>query len=116
MRRDPHPQKLATTVLQDQQSVQQPKRDCRDDEQVYRCDAIGVIAQEGPPALRRRRRLIAMYFATVVCPTSMPSLSSSPGIRGAPQSGFAMLVLRIKRRTSAGTGVRPPRGHDFQRQ
>jgi hypothetical protein len=33
-----------------------------------------------------------MYFATVVCPTSMPSLSSSPWIRGAPQSGFAMLM------------------------
>src|SRR5262245_24194092 len=27
MRSDTHPQKLATTVLQDQQSVQQPKRD-----------------------------------------------------------------------------------------
>ena len=31
---------------------------------------------------------MAMYFATVVCPTSMPSLSNSPWMRGAPQSGF----------------------------
>src|SRR5262249_39403251 len=35
-----------------------------------------------------------MYFATVVCPTSMPSLSSSPWIRGAPHSGFATLISR----------------------
>src|SRR5262245_55460382 len=54
MRRGTHPQKLATTVLQDQQSVQQPKRDGRDQEQIHRCDAVGVIAQEGLPALRRR--------------------------------------------------------------
>ena len=35
--------------------------------------------------------LLASYFATVVCPTSMPSLSSSQWIRGAPQTGFARL-------------------------
>src|SRR5207244_6966167 len=29
-----------------------------------------------------------MYLATLVCPTSMPSLSSSPWIRGAPHSGL----------------------------
>jgi hypothetical protein len=32
----------------------------------------------------------------VVWPTSMPSLSSSPWIRGAPQNGFAMLMSRIR--------------------
>src|SRR5262249_49379639 len=46
--------KLATTMLQDQQSVQQPKRDCRDQKQIHRCGAVGVIAQEGLPALRWR--------------------------------------------------------------
>src|SRR5262249_1236895 len=54
MRRDAYPQKLTTSVLQDEQSVQQPKRDCWDQEQIHRCDAVGVIAQEGLPALRRR--------------------------------------------------------------
>ena len=29
------------------------------------------------------------YLAIVVCPTSMPSLSNSPWMRGAPQSGLA---------------------------
>ena len=55
MRGYTQPQKLATTVLQDQQSVQQPKRDRRDQEQIHRCDAVGMIAKEGLPALRRRR-------------------------------------------------------------
>jgi hypothetical protein len=32
---------------------------------------------------------LAIYFATVVCPTSMPSFSNSPWMRGAPQSGLA---------------------------
>src|SRR5467141_967301 len=62
------------------------------------------------------RLLFAMYFATVVCPTSMPSLSSSPWIRGAPQSGFAMLMPRMSWRMSAGVFGRPPRDRDFQRQ
>src|ERR1700719_1746855 len=46
----------------------------------------------------------------------MSSLSSSPWIRGAPQSGLAMLISRISLRISGGTGGRPPRGRDFQRQ
>jgi hypothetical protein len=63
---------------QDQKSVQQPKRNRWDDKQVYRCDTVGMIAKEGLPALRCGRLLLAMYFATVVWPTSIPSLSSLP--------------------------------------
>src|SRR5258708_18356709 len=40
-----------------------------------------------------RRR--TMYLLTLVSPTSMPSLRSSPWMRGAPQSGFSRLILRI---------------------
>ena len=54
MRGYTQPQKLASTVLQDQESVQQPKRNRRDQEQIHRCDAVGMIAKEGLPALRRR--------------------------------------------------------------
>ena len=57
-----------------------------------------------------------MYLATVVCPTSMPSLRSSPWILGAPQSGLAMLMSRINCLTSGATFGRPPRGRDFHRQ
>ena len=45
------PQQLATGVLQDQEAVQQPKRDRRDQEQIHRRDAVGMIAKEGLPAL-----------------------------------------------------------------
>ena len=47
------PQKLPSRMPQDQKSIQLPKRNRRDDEHVYRCDAVGMIAKEGLPALRR---------------------------------------------------------------
>jgi hypothetical protein len=37
-------------------------------------------------------------------------------MRGAPQSGFSMLIRRIKARSSALICGRPPRKRDFQRQ
>ena len=46
----------------------------------------------------------------------MSSLSSSPWRRGAPHSGLARLISRIRARTSAGILGRPPRGRDLQRQ
>src|SRR5260370_1267156 len=54
---------------------------------------------------RFRRR--TMYLLTLVSPTSMPSLRSSPWMRGAPQSGFSRLILRISLRISFDTGGRP---------
>src|SRR4029450_883153 len=36
-----------------------------------------------------------MYLATLDCATANPSLSNSPWIRGAPHSGFSMLIRRI---------------------
>jgi hypothetical protein len=36
---------------QDQKSVQLPKRNRGDDEHVYRCDAVGMVAKEGLPAV-----------------------------------------------------------------
>src|SRR4029453_16401721 len=65
---------------------------------------------DGGPLLR------AMYLATLVCPTSIPSLSSSPWIRGAPHSGLAKLIVRISSRISTETTGRPGRRLDFQPQ
>src|SRR3954454_16137605 len=62
------------------------------------------------------RRCRAMYLATEVWPTSMPSLRSSPWMRGAPQRRFARLISRISCRTSRGTLGLPGRRRDFQRQ
>ena len=56
-----------------------------------------------------------MYLATLVWPTSIPILSSSPLIRGAPHNGFAMFISRINWRSSSDTAGRPGRRLDFQR-
>jgi len=47
------PQKLAAGMLQDQKSIQQPKRDRRHYEQIHRRNAVGMVAQKGLPPLRR---------------------------------------------------------------
>src|SRR5437868_1325324 len=46
---DTQPQKLSAGMMQDQKSVQQPRRDRRDNEQVHRSDAVGMIAKKGLP-------------------------------------------------------------------
>jgi hypothetical protein len=61
-------------------------------------------------------RLFTMYLATLDCATSNPSLSSSPWMRGAPQSGFSMLIRRINTRSSLSICGRRPEHRDFQRQ
>src|ERR1035437_2606523 len=47
------------------------------------------------------------YLLTLVSPMSMPSLRSSPWMRGAPQSGFSRLIFRISLQISFDTGGRP---------
>src|SRR5216683_6872137 len=54
MRCDAKPQNMSPAVPHDQKSIEQAKRDCRHDEHIHRSDAVGVIAQECPPALGRR--------------------------------------------------------------
>jgi len=50
-----------------------------------------------------------MYFATVACDNSIPRLSNSPWMRGAPQSGLARLMLRMRSRTFRGMSGLPGR-------
>ena len=84
-------------------------------EQIHRSNAVRMIKNkvfqpcDGGPLLR------AMYLATLVWPTSIPILSSSPWIRGAPHNGFAMFISRINWRSSSDTAGRPGRRLDFQR-
>src|ERR1700726_5330958 len=54
MRCDAKPQNMSPAVPHDQQSIKQAKRDCRHDKQIHRRDAVGMIADKGSPALRRR--------------------------------------------------------------
>jgi hypothetical protein len=45
-----------------------------------------------------------------------PTFSSSPWMRGAPHSGFSILICRISARSSVPICGRPPFERDFQRQ
>jgi hypothetical protein len=58
---------------------------------------------EGVPTRR------AMYFATVAWLILMPSCESSPWMRGAPLSGLALFICRIRSRTSRSIGTAAPR-------
>src|ERR1700738_1035212 len=116
MRRYSEPYDLSSAMPHDQQTIEQTERDCRHDEQIDRGDTVGMIAEERLPPWDGGPLRLAIYLATLVCPISMPSLSSSPWIRGAPHSGLAMLISRISPRISSGTVGRPPRGRDFQPQ
>src|SRR5471032_2290683 len=106
------------------------RRPCRKINKVYssRNEIVGTINKsiDAIPSAWLRRNVfqpwdggllrVAMYLATEVWPTSMPSLRSSPWILGAPQSGFATLISRISWRISSGTFGLPTRHRDFHLQ
>src|SRR5258705_5976219 len=54
MRCDAKPKKPPPAMPHYQQAVEQTKRDCRDDEQIHRRDAVGMIIEKCLPTLRRR--------------------------------------------------------------
>ena len=54
MRCDAKPQNLPAAMPHDQEAVEQTKRDCRDDEEIHRRDAVGVITEKCFPTLGRR--------------------------------------------------------------
>src|ERR1700680_4599236 len=66
-------------------------------------------------SLRRKLRHVGegvpnrrtMYFATVAWLTLIPSFKSSPWMRGAPHSGLALFICRMRSRTSRSTDGRP---------
>src|SRR6185437_8230576 len=53
-------------------------------------------------------RRLTMYLATLDCATSNPSLSSSPWMRGAPQSGFSLRAHLPDQRTQFRLDRRSP--------
>jgi len=58
---------------------------------------------------RRSFRDGGIYRDTVACETVIPSFSSSPWMRGAPQRKFARAISRISWRVSRAIRGRPPR-------
>src|ERR1035437_6740344 len=94
-------------VSQHQEHVQHVKANGRHREEVDRNRGLHVVFQEGPPSLRSGFRRWTMYLLTLVSPMSMPSLRSSPWMRGAPRIEFSRLIFRISLRISFDTGGRP---------
>src|ERR1700747_2905236 len=62
------PYDLSSAMPHDQQAIEQTERDCGNDEQIYRGDAVGMIAEERRPPLVRRTSSPGHVFATLVCP------------------------------------------------
>src|SRR5262245_32914116 len=57
-----------------------------------------------------------MYLATMDWATSIPSLRSSPWIRGAPQSQLAWLIGQLSSRISLEIAGQPPLDRNFHLQ
>jgi|GEM_PF-1556785 hypothetical protein len=123
--RNPFRRRMACNVDPDEVSTIQP----HDDEAIEQIKANGrdnnkSMAAMSSAWLRRKVRhpwlggpcRLTMYLATLDCATSNPSLSSSPWMRGAPQSEFSILICRISTRTLVFICGRPPSGRYFQRQ
>jgi hypothetical protein len=113
---DVGPDKISATEPDDDESIEQVETDGRNNEQVHCGNVQRVIVQEVRHPWPGRPRRLTIYLATLDCATSNPSLSSSPWMRGAPQSGFSTLIRRIISRTSVPICGRPTGGRDFQRQ
>jgi hypothetical protein len=58
-----------------------------------------VVSKKIHPGCDGGFRRPTMYFETVDWATSNPSISNSPWIRDAPQSGFSLLIRRISKST-----------------
>ena len=114
-RGDSQPKDLAATVLQYQQSIEQSEGDGRNHEWVHGRDTVSMIMQERPPTLEWRPPTLCHILGDRGLPDIDAELET-PWMRGAPQSGYAMLMSRMSCRISFGVLGRPPRGLDFHRQ
>src|SRR5258708_5194351 len=74
MRCDAKPQNMSPAVPHDQQSLAQPKIDCRHVEHIHRSDIISVVAEERPPALGWR----GSSPDHGLCPARLSGLDAQP--------------------------------------
>ena len=79
----------SAVVPEDDHHVQHLKCSADDDEHIDGGNRLHMLFQESAPAGEGARGRRAIYLATAVCPMRIPSLRSSPWMRGAPQSGLA---------------------------
>src|SRR4030095_10080259 len=78
-------------VSEDQEDIENMERDGRDREEVNRNKFLAVIFQKRAPSLRGWLWTPAHVLGDGR--SSIPSLRISPCTRGAPQSGFALLMV-----------------------
>src|SRR5450631_3468530 len=112
---DVDPDQVSAVEPDYDEGIEQVETDSWNNEQVHGGNVRRVVAQEGSPSLAGWPPSFD-HLATLDCATSNPSLSSSPWMRGAPQSGFSTLIRMINARSSVSICGRPPCGRDFQRQ
>ena len=100
----------------DDKTIEDPERDRRDDKKVDRRDAVGMIAEKRPPALRRGSRAPAHIPSNRRLSDLEPELEQLTVNVWVPQSGFARLIAPIRVRSSAETFGLPTGLRDRQRQ
>ncbi len=108
---------LPATMQEDHEHVEHSEGRSRDDEEIDRDEVGEVISEERAPSLRGRLRPTRHEPGNGALRDVEPSLSNSPWMRGAPQSGFASVMVRTRSAISDAMGGRPVRPwRDFQVQ
>ena len=78
-------------------------------------DTLDPLVVDYPARLPQQFGDLAIAVAAVL-PGKLDNIGRETWMRGAPQSGFAMLISQMSWRMSAGVLGQPPRGRDFLRQ
>src|ERR1035438_4146750 len=97
-------------------AIKGPERDCRQGKQVDCCDAVGMVAEKRPPALRRWPPTAAHIPSDCRLSDIEAELEQFTMNVWAPQSGFARLIWPMSVRSSADTFGLPIGLRDRQRQ
>ena len=87
---------LPATMQEDHEHVEHSEGRSRDDEEIDRDEVGEVISEERAPSLRGRLRPTRHEPGNGALRDVEPSLSNSPWMRGAPQSGFASVMVRTR--------------------
>jgi hypothetical protein len=93
-------QNAPSVMGQDQKHVKDLEANRGHGEEIDGDQLLGMILEEGAPSLEGGLWQRTMYLLTLLSAMSMPSLSSSPWMRGAPHPGFSRHILWMSSRTS----------------
>ena len=100
------PDDAPAVVGQDDEDTQDAKRRSRNREEIDRGELRGMGGEKRAPRRRWRGASPVEIFRDCRSETSKPSLRKSPWMRGAPQSGLARRIWRMRSRRSVGIAGR----------